>query len=497
MSEEKIIVVQDDKPTRKTKWSLRRYLTETWHYKWWVLGLTVLMTAVGALGLEFVYNRPRRVVSGSFSLGIPNAKVLEGGQNGPTFVLYGGSTLASSDMFSISAIEAVIGENQEFNGLNAEKISDFLSFSVAGSTTGGVFTATIPYTFNVHVNSSAFASFEQAKNFIVKIAERPLTIGKQSVSSYSLVPMVYDGFANLDYSDQVSLLSEKSSAIYDAYASLLAEFSGSHLLSDGRTTLSSEVERFRFAHVSGSSTDVDAALGELSSNNYLKFVNTAEGRTAKIAELKSLGTSYIDNTKKAIAEITTLVESYNRLASTTQIVTTDTSYTETMVKLNNEISAKQKKLNEYLSSLKRIGFVCGGSKDILEVSSISEANSIRLGATLSEAGGYIQHLEDPDTNGWADACVSFGTRVNSLKALYDSDVTTVNGAFRFLQSNYASFVRFSSSSIVVETGGINFWLGAIAGLVLGFAVSSLVCTFVGIWKEDKETEKTAKVSKVK
>ena len=499
MSEEKekILLVQDSEPFKETKWSFRRYLTETWHYKWWVLGASVLVGVAGTLGLEFAYNRSKRNVSGSFSLEVPSAKVVDGGTNGPTFLLYGGNSLAASDIFSLSSIQSLISDNEEFGKLDAEKISKSLSFSVSGSTKDGVFTTMVPYTFSVSVRSSSFASFEQAEAFLVKLAERPLTIGRNAVASYSAVPTIFDGFANLDYSEQASLIVEKANLIKETYEGLLNDFSGSHILGDGRTTLNSEYERFRFAHASGSSTDSDVALGQVSSNNFLKFTNTAEGRAAKIAELKSLGSSYIDNAKKTIADITALKESYDRLASTTQIVTTETEYTETMVKLNGEISAKQVTLNNYLSSLKKFGYVSGTAKDILEVSSVSEANSIRLAATLLENGGYIQHLESPDTDGWATACAAFEPRINSLKALYDADIATVNDSFRFLQSNYVGAVRFTTSAVVSESGGLDMWLGAIAGAVLGFVASSLIAAFVGIWKEDKEEEKAAKASEAK
>ena len=480
------------------KWSFRRYLTEIWHYKWWVFGASVRMSIAGAFGLEFAYSRPRRVVSSSFCLEIPSAKVINGGLNGPTFVLYGGDSLTASDIFSLSAIQTTINENQEFSKLDAEKISKKLSFSVGGFTKeGGEFVASVPYSFSISLRSSVFASLDQAKAFVVKLTERPLLKGRSAVATYSAVTAIYDGFANLDYSEQAALIVEKANLIKETYDSLSKDFSGSHILGDGRTTLNSEYERFRFAHASGSSTDADVALGQVSSNNFLKFTNTAEGRAAKIAELKSLGASYIDNAKKTIADISTLKESYDRLASTTQIVTTETEYTETMVKLNNEISTKQVTLNNYLSSLKKIGYVSGTAKDILEVSSISEANSIRLATTLLENGGYIQHLESPDTDGWATACAAFETKINSLKSLYDADIATVNDSFRFLQSNYAGAVRFTTSAVVSESGGLDMWLGAIAGIVLGFVASSLIATFVGIWKEDKEEEKAAKTNEAK
>lgn len=491
MSEEKekILLVQDSEPIKETKWSFRRYLSETWHYKWWVLGASIVVGVVGALGLEFVYNRSKRTISSSFSLEVPSAKVIDGGTNGPTFVLYGGKSLAASDIFSRSSIESLIEDNEAFAKLDAEKISKYLSFSVSGSA--------VPYTFSVSVRSSVFASFEQAKDFIVKLAERPLTIGRNAVGSYSAVASIYEGFANMDYTDQAALIVEKADLIEKAYETLLTDFSGSHLLSDGNTTLVSQSEHFRFAHVSGSSTDADVALGEVSSNNYLKFTNTAEGRAAKIAELKDLGSSYIDNAKKAIADLSTLKESYDRLASPAQIGTTETAYTETMIKLNNEISAKQVTLNNYLSSLRKIGYVSGSSKDILEVATISEANSIRLATSLLENSGYIQHLESPDIGGWASACAAFESKISSLKSTYDADIETVNDAFRYLQSNYAGAVRFSTSPVVSESGGFSIWLGAIAGVVLGFVGSSLSCTFVGIWKEDKEEEKAAKTSESK
>ena len=81
MSEEKekILLVQDGGRAKETKWSLRRYLTETWHYKWWVLGASALIAIAGALAIEFAYNRSTRTISSSFSLEVPAQKSLMAG----------------------------------------------------------------------------------------------------------------------------------------------------------------------------------------------------------------------------------------------------------------------------------------------------------------------------------------------------------------------------------------------------------------------------------
>lgn len=60
MPEEKVFSIQEEEYVRPTKWSFRRYLTETWHYKWWVLGASVVLAVVGTLGVELLYNRSKK-----------------------------------------------------------------------------------------------------------------------------------------------------------------------------------------------------------------------------------------------------------------------------------------------------------------------------------------------------------------------------------------------------------------------------------------------------
>ena len=105
-------------------------------------------------------------------------------------------------------------------------------------------------------------------------------------------------------------------------------------------------------------------------------------------------------------------------------------------------------------------------------------------------------MANPTTNDWASKCVKFGETLLAAKNTYAADLEKVNGHFVYLSSNNArSYIQ--TPSIVSVSGGINMWLGAIAGFLVGFAASSLICTFVGIWKEDKEEEKAAKASEAK
>lgn len=192
--------------------------------------------------------------------------------------------------------------------------------------------------------------------------------------------------------------------------------------------------------------------------------------------------------QKTIVDLADAREAFSRLAELTNISATDTVYSGEITRLSQTIDAKTVALRNSLTHLERIGYSSGDpSLDILDVKTVAQAKKITELDSLApvEKWGYLQYLANPTTNDWASKCAAFGKTLEQAKAAYTSDLEAVNSHFVFLGSSQArSYV--STPAGIEAKGSLSMWLGTAAGVVLGFVASSLICTFVGIWKEDKE-----------
>ena len=489
---EKIILVQNNEPIKETKWSFRRYLTETWHYKWWVLGSTIALAVAGALGIEFFYNRSKTFYSTTFGLELPFRSVTNNGIRGPSYNLYDNSSFAATDFYNESVLQAVIDSSGEFSSLNAKQLASHGSLTVTGATNNGVFVAAQPYTLTLSFRAYDFKSSSQASSFITALIDYPIDLATKALSSHKAVTSFYDGFLNLDYVRQVEALNEKRTAIARVYSTLLesSRNASSLKLSDGKTTLGEAEESFRLSHIKDGAVDLSLYSGQLEANRFLSFTNTSEGIAAKIADLEAIAISELGNVKTSISSISTAEEAYKRLADTTNIVTTDSGYTTELLRLNRLIESETENLTASLSRLKRIGYSSGDPDlDILNIKTLAQAGKIAVlesSAPVKE-WGYLQFLKNPTTDNWASNCAKFGETLKAAKAAYSSDINAVNEHFVYLSSAQSrSYIQ--TPSTISSSGGLALWVGAFAGLLLGFVSSSLVCTFVSIWKEDKQAK---------
>lgn len=491
MPEEKMSSIQEEEYVRPTKWSFRRYLSETWHYKWWVLGASVALAVVGTLGVELLYNRSKRTYSTTFGLDLPYLSVSDNDTRGPTYTLYDDTRFASTDFYAENTLKKVIASSDAFSGLDAGKLASHGALTVNGITDkASGFTSTRPYTLTLSFRASDFQSPEQAKQFITSLIEYPIQLAKTALAGYSAVTPFYQDFSTFDFSNQISTLSNKKAAISSVYSSLLNSGTNakSLRLEDGKTTLEEASENYRLSHLIGGLEDITVYSGQLETNRYLQFTNTETGIAQKVADLKGIAAIEITSVQKTIVDLADAQEAFHRLVELTSISSTDAVYSSEITRLNQTIETKTVALRNSLTHLERIGYSSGDpSLDIMDVKTVAQARKItELDSSAPvEKWGYLQYLANPTTNDWASKCATFGKTLEQAKAAYTRDLKAVNSHFVFLGSSQArSYV--STPSGIETKSGLNMWIGAVAGLILGYAASSLICTFVGIWKEDKE-----------
>ena len=99
--------------------------------------------------------------------------------------------------------------------------------------------------------------------------------------------------------------------------------------------------------------------------------------------------------------------------------------------------------------------------------------------------GTIQHLKNPNDDSWKKACASFIQEVDALVPQINFSLDQANEVYKGLYSSEETGIIWQDASRVVTTGGISSVLGAGAGLVLGFVLSSVILSAYGYIKEKR------------
>ena len=96
-------------------------------------------------------------------------------------------------------------------------------------------------------------------------------------------------------------------------------------------------------------------------------------------------------------------------------------------------------------------------------------------------------LSHPTTE-WEQGCATFRASLASWNEKFVSATEKATKVFRFVYNNYQNSITLLDSGSVQVKGGITIVVGLLAGLLLGFAVSSFVCTTIEINKKEEESE---------
>ena len=69
-----------------------------------------------------------------------------------------------------------------------------------------------------------------------------------------------------------------------------------------------------------------------------------------------------------------------------------------------------------------------------------------------------------------------------------NDRLTAGDVYGFVNNKYNNQINFYTPGVAKLQGHLSNFIGLAAGLVLGFALATVVCTFVYIAKKDKEEQ---------
>ena len=99
----------------------------------------------------------------------------------------------------------------------------------------------------------------------------------------------------------------------------------------------------------------------------------------------------------------------------------------------------------------------------------------------------IQSFKSGDA-GWKAECDAFKLSLVETAGKLKNDRLTAGDAYGFVNNKYNNHVNFYTAGIAKLEGHISNIVGAAAGLVLGFVLSTVVVTIIYVSKKDKEEQ---------
>ncbi|MCR5348587.1 MAG: hypothetical protein K6E59_03150 [Bacilli bacterium] len=479
-----LVIVDEPEENKPSRWTFHRYLKGIAFGKWWIIGATVLLAVGGYLGTKFLINRLTQNVSASFSY--ENIAMGSDGQGGGTFA--DGSRFKYTSLVSPDTIAAVQSSKQDYASLKTTQIVDNIGIAVSTyeDKDTGATVYELPNRFTITIKLSAFGDGTYAKQFLTDLIETANVKAQEAVAKHETDVSVPANFAELAFTNQLNLLSERRAAVQNELSGLIATFTENGVINESGTLLRSLNTDFNYAF-DYYGVDIFTYLSD--SLLYNRWVNYAEDALDEVIHrFADTADAYKERMRADIIDIATKQKKVDELiAAAGGMIVTDSQYAQLIAAYEQDIVDAQVRRNGYLKELKDMGYEVETFR-----ANPTEANLDTI--VLSSATGTLSRLvaikngtADADTLVWAEGCANFRASVLEILATLggaEGYAKKVDNAYKYLYATQRSSVTYYNANVIVVSGTIPNIIGPIAGAVLGFVISSFICTAVFINKID-------------
>ena len=232
--------------------------------------------------------------------------------------------------------------------------------------------------------------------------------------------------------------------------------------------------KFTASYNNGST--IDQLEGDLYTNHLVDYNSVDE------VSLKAQAESYKQSIRGNLLTIQNYQQSIQDLTNTAIIDNGNSALTTEIIQLNKKVLDIKEVNTFYTKELKNLGYTV--PNDVITLDNIN--------AVVYDAGnkGVIQSLIAGEQT-WKDQCDAFKLSLVETAGRLKNDRLTAGDVYGFVNNKYNNQVSFYTPGIAKLENHISNLIGVAAGLVLGFVLSTLVCTFVYIAKKDKEEQAQA------
>ncbi|MDE7263935.1 MAG: hypothetical protein K2N64_04680 [Anaeroplasmataceae bacterium] len=409
--------------------------------KWLLLAVTLVITLVGVIFVQFFYN-PRKIeYHATFEIRFP--KVEEGRYPDGTEYLY-------KEFISLENLKKAQETNEKFSTIDVEAMKGSNAISIQENeilvnnepVKTGIFT--------IYVMKNYFDSSEQARDYMLALISIPaqMVVEKSKLIDYDRYLKQFNLVE--DYASQMDILINQKNLIISNYESLINNYSTVHsiTLEEGTTkTISeaqSEIESYFTRY------DLEAMKNEIEQNGYVQpdseFLITVQNRKAQLER------EFIEN------------------------------------------NMKLKNLND---QIKELGGSTGQTvilQDLISTMSSLTARNAEIEYTIENV--YEKYLNAMNEPGYAEKLAAFEVR---LKTHYEKlqEFTDVYAAFNNEIYETNTKILVSAGSIIVQDGGVSLYLSLAVFLVIGLLLGCCLNLCLDMPKYLKEKKNKDQVEEPK
>ena len=464
MENKDIEIVQEEKEGLSIGDIFRRI----WHAKI-TLGISFVVSAIViALGIQYLYTKPKEVYNGSITY------QFRGAAQG----LYpNGTGFDYRTIVEPSALRKIKASNPDFESIDVEKMIEKNAIKVTQATRdvyneeGETVPTVAPNYINIECSASYFDNEAQARSFILAVLEAPNTLAD---SLYDLI--VYDqnlqlAESALTYESQYGYLINQRDFLISNYNELMSIF-GEMAVMDGNatTTVSQELTRIQQFFLQYNLSDLQS---EARLKNYIKSEESTEIDKLQIqldqlVDTYNLNVDKIRNLKQQWAEL---------LKGAGNVIINSNEFLATIHDLTISNTDLLKNIKDLAGKLKG------------EASLVNDESN----PNLAEAEKYVQtNVSDNPVLSDNMAPESYKQTLATITYNLETYTTELKETTTYLYLNYANPIYELPSQLELS-GGLNIIFNLAISVVLGAIIACVIAGIKGNIDIKKEIANKQKV----
>lgn len=494
-----VIIFKNDDDDGKRHFTWSDYCHFVYVFKYWILGITLVFAIIGYLLISLWWNPGHAVSTAHVRLELP-LTVTRDSNNSTTEIEYlDGSSYSMYDIISSSNIEKVIENTKDeegnliFSFLDAKEIVEDNAISIRLDTTTNANGESVTadrgsFQYVITCSTGAFGSTENVSAFVEALIQSTYDEAISKIPTNHLISNIPTNYTSLTPSSLLGELITQYQAIDSLYTELLDQFESTTEVNEGQILREVYNNGFRaeYASQNGSSGTIFQDLqDEADLFNYVRFSESnISSAVNSCIRNGSILTRRLDDTSRSMA---IAFEGLNGLRPSIESGTASSSmqdqYTQYMTQYTTQLQRQQ----EILAELTSLGYrtIADESQSFYYAVEFYLPTDENYDPALDN--GAIQHLlgTSEDDIQWRENCLAFVSEMDAYVERLDQSLEEANEVYNILYSSKPLAITYSDSSKFVTDGEMSSFLGAAAGLILGYLLSSVILASYGYIKAKK------------
>ena len=454
-------------PQAASEWTFQKYIRSIGHFKWWVIGFSLLGAVTGFLGFKFVLNPMRKTLSATYTYDLAGTYT-----DSDTIRFIDGTLFNPYDLTSKANLEKVKNNNEKFANIDIDRIAKEGAITITKNVTyyneNDSSSANINY--SIQAKAKYFGSDDLGKDFIYDLINLAQGLSTEAINSYQANSSFTENFASMNFERQINQLSAQYESIDNLYLTLENKFGATASGNSNEEKIYELYNKYVSSYyISAVSTFSDVLKGQKDSNKYYNYVIGQED--VAISDIHALSQSYIETIKDNNKNIAIYEERLNDLLNSKAIIDSNVNISAQISQYDNLITNLKLNNKEIDKELNNNGYFENGFGDYV-------FDALNPDTTI-----YKLTQKDPS---WVQDNLAFAESVKVYKASLEIDRNNISSICQFCFSKYQNKVNIQNSGYVVLSNSINNLIGGAAGLILGFFATSFITAAVYIYKGNKK-----------